>query len=351
MSRHAAVSRRSWILALIGLLLAPALVWATYRHVRMEETWSLVRAAATAHEHVSYAGSLASTRGKPGWTTDVVHDAEHGLSRYTWTKGRSKSGFGWKRPHGWTMHGVGRRSDPAGFCLDLAALEENYEARDAGSGRCLGRPTRILDLEPRHEGRPHVRLQVDVETSLPLEVATFYANGEFERALWFRELTIGAQRLEEPRHSFEGTRVARAGLREAVGFDVLHPAYLPGGFRCVATRVRKWVGLSVTQTFTDGITAFEVRQSEVQTPARIEASLRRRMSRERAERVMRRILRERMRVLAENDVAEDGIVVRRHKRGPFRGYSLRVDELEVSLTSRTDFDPEETLRVLRSLTR
>lgn len=343
--------RRSWTLALLGLLLAPALGWATYRHLRLEETWSVVRAAATAHERVSYAGTLSSTRGKPGWTTDVVHDAEHGLSRYTWNRGRAKSRFGWKRPHGWTVCGVGPRSDPAGFCLDLAALEENYDARDAGTGRFLGRRTRLVELEPRHEGRPHVRLQVDVETSLPLEVATFHANGEFAHALWFRELRIGAQRVAEPRHGLEGTPVSAAAARESAGFELLHPEYVPDGFRCVDTRLRKWVGISVTRMYTDGITAFELRQSEVQTPARIETSLRRRMGIQRAERVMKWILRERMRVLAENDVAGDGVAVRREKRGPFRGYTLRVDEVEVSLTSRTDFDAEETLRVLRSLTR
>ena len=326
-------------LALAGLLVTSPLVGAALRHVHEQaEAWALVRRAATAHERVSYRGRAAWRRARWGKAVTVTHDAESGLTRYDWGRRRAyvRSGPNSRTP------------DPAAWCLDLGALEESYRARLEGDTVYRGRTARTVVLRPRHKGRPELHLTVDTETSLPLEVASLRRNGELYRTAAFRELEIGSQEVRRRRSpSWLGRSVAEDALEEEAGFPPLKPAYLPPGFRCIKRRVSEWAAPHIRLLFTDGITAFELSQEAVLTPAQMHTNLTRRVGRERASRMMGHILQRYRRALIRS--GGDGAVCRRSRGSTHRTYRLRLGDLDVTLTARGDLAAEETERVLRSL--
>jgi hypothetical protein len=338
------ILRRSTF-AILGLLAAGPLLWAAINHVRsQEETWDLVERAATAFERVSYAGEASWRRTKWNSSMSIERDAENGLTRY-----RSSHRWSWVASRPST-----RTPDPAAWCLDLEAVTDNYDAREGAGAHLFGRPARTVTLEPRHAGRPRVRLTLDAATGLPLKVETFTHEGKLYRTAAFRALEIGPRKVERRRPSraqrWLGRPVAMADLDEASGFDVWVPAYLPAGFRCIESRVRDGIGPEVILLYSDGITAFEIEQELVQTPARIEAAMARKLGPERAAFMMRGILNRRMAEIAESEGGDgEGAVVRRWSHGPHCRHRLRVGERDISVSSRQDFDREEIVKVLRSL--
>jgi hypothetical protein len=125
---------------------------------------------------------------------------------------------------------------------------------------------------------------------------------------------------------------------------------VPEGFRLADCRVSRWRGPSVRLVFTDGVTAFELKEKPVLTPAQMEAAIARRPGPMGVEREMRFYLQCARRALARSaNAGPDGIATERHEWGAHLRYDLRVDEREVTLLGRADLDPEEHLRVLRSL--
>ncbi|MHC4732791.1 MAG: sigma-E factor regulatory protein RseB domain-containing protein, partial [Planctomycetota bacterium] len=269
-------------LVLAGLLATSPLVGAALRHVHEQaEAWDLVRRAATAHQRVSYRGQAAWRRARWGKAVTVTHDAESGLTRYDWGRRRA-----------YVQSGPNSRTpDPAAWCLDIGALEESYNARAEGRTVYGGRSARTLVLQPRYVGRPELHLTVDAETSLPLEVASLRPNGKLYRTAAYRDLEIGPQEVRRRRSaSWLGRSVAEAALEEEAGFGILAPAYLPPGFRCIDRRVSEWAAPHVRLLFTDGITAFELSEEAVLTPAQMHTNLSRRVGRERAGRMMKHLL-------------------------------------------------------------
>ncbi len=365
------MTRRRGILALLCFALAPAGVWAAFDYLRNEEAWRLVEAAATAHEHVSYrgraatnwnqagsrspAGHLGRTESSRERTMLVIHDARSGRTRYEWRPGR-----------GVVRRGPSSRGrDPAGFCLAFDALRTNYAARLGDETRYLGRDARIVRLQPRHPGRPTLRLVIDRATSLPLEVTTFRSDGGVYRVAAYRELTVGAQEVvANKRVSTWGTKKSPSGrsagwsstpvdpatVRAVAGFDAYAPAYLPAGFQLKECRLSYWGRPTISWLYSDGATAFELRQSPVLTPLAMEAALSERMEPARARRTVRRWLNWRLRRLAQTS-GDGESVARRSRRGYHRRYELRAGEVDVRLSSRDDLVPAETARVLRSLRR
>ncbi len=331
--------RRSW-LVLAGVLATASLGGAALRHVHAQsEAWALLRSAATAHERVSYRGRAAWRRARWGKAVTVTHDAGSGLTRYDWGRRRAyvRSGPNSRTP------------DPAAWCLDIGALQESYRARPLGRTIYRGRPAQVVVLRPRHAGRPELHLTIDRETSLPLEVASFRPNGRLYRTAAYRELEIGPQqvRRRRPAPSWLGRSVAESALDEEAGFRILTPAYLPPGFRCIDRRVSEWAAPQVRLLFTDGITAFELKQEAVLTPAQMQTNLARRVGRERAGRMMSQILWRYRRALIHS--GEDGAVCRRMRGSNHRTYRLRLGDLDLTLTARGDIAAAETEKVLRSL--
>lgn len=333
--------RRAW-LVLAGLLATSGLVGAALRHVHEQaEAWDLVRRAATAHERVSYRGRAAWRRARWGKAVTVTHDAGSGMTRYDWGRRRA-----------YVQHGPNSRTpDPAAWCLDVGALKDSYRARLEGRTVCRGRPARIVVLRPRYFGRPEMHLTVDEETALPLEVASLRPSGELYRIAAYRELEIGPQQVRRRRApSWLGRSVAAERLEEEAGFGILTPEYLPPGFRCVDRRVSEWAAPQVRLLFTDGITAFELYEETVLTPAQMETNLARRVGRERAGRLMGGILwRYRRALIHSGGSSRDGAICRRSRGSTHLTYRMRLGELEVRLTARGDLAAEETQKVLRSL--
>jgi len=333
------LSGRRLLLAFLATLGLGSILWAAYQRVReSEEAEELLRAVATAHLRVGYEGEGAWGNRWPGmW---VTHDSRSGRTKYG--SGR------WSQVEAAPS---GRMPDAAAFCLDLDALLENYRASEGEPGRYLDRDVRTLVVEPRLEGRPSLEILFDRETSLPLKVKTVRHDGVLLREAVFHSIFLGDR---EVRRSFGpsvdgmGRNVAPEDADEEAGFPVWRPAYVPEGFRLVKCRVSRWMGPCVRLLYTDGVTAFELWQRPVLLPAQIESIFSRAPGG--ADFHVRWHRRVGFRALARSGGAgEDGIAVERHEFGPHVRYEMRVAGSDVTLVTRADIDPEETVRVLRSI--
>ena len=322
-----------------ALLVIAPLLWGAYHRVRENEALvDLLRAVATAHERVGYEGEGAWGNEWPGmW---VVHDARSGRTRY---------GTG---PWALTVDAPsGRMPDPAAFCLDIAALLENYAAREGPAARHLGRDAQTLFVEPRIEGRPRLKIVYDRETLLPLKVQAIRHDGVPLREAVFHSLFLGDVDVRNqvgPPPGMFGRKVDPARADEEAGFAVWRPAYLPEGFRVVGCRVSRWAGPCARMRYSDGVTAFEIWQCPVLTPAQVETLFARAPGG--PEFHLKGHLDRGRRALARSGGTDaDGVAVERHECGPHVRYELRVAGSDVTLVTRADLDPEEHLRVLRSL--
>ncbi len=331
-------ARRFRLALLTTLVLAPVL-WAAYRRVRESEALAeTLRAVATAHLRVGYEGEGAWGNEWPGmW---VVHDARTGRTKY----GSGPWSYVASAPKG-------RMPDPAAFCLDLDALLENYRATEGEPSRYLDRDVRTLVVEPRHEGRPRLEILFDRETSLPLKVKTIRQDGVALREAVFHMIATGEMDVGSrfgPGPEAMGRSVPEDRADEEAGFKVWRPAYLPEGFRLVDCRVSRWMGPCARLLYADGVTAFELWQRPVLTPAQIETLFARAPGGPEFHvrfhgRCGRRAL------VRSAGAGADGIAVERHECGPHVRFELRVASSDVTLVTRADLDPEEPLRVLRSL--
>lgn len=337
--------RRPLLAALATLLLAPA-IWAAIRTVRQEEaSAALLREVASAHRRVSYAGKVSWGRGgREDPPVRVRHDHTTAATEY-------RVGF-----TAFTLSAPsGRQPDPAAWCLDTTLAERNYRAREAGEAIFLGRAARVVLVEPKIEGRPTVRLTLDGATGLPLEARTFRPDGTLYRAANFREVEIGPQRVEAPAplpglRSWLGTIVPLDRLDETAGFHVLLPEYLPEGFQLGDARYVEWAAGMVRLHYHDGVTAFEITQTPILTPAQAEHLFAKKLGSRRAQLACRAYARERRNaVVASTDGADGGAVVRRKRGRMHHTYALDVGELSVTLCARADFDAGDVMRVLRSL--
>jgi hypothetical protein len=241
--------------------------------------------------------------------------------------------------------------DPAAFCLDLEALLGNYRASEGEPSRYLDRDVRTLLVEPRLEGRPRLEILFDRETSFPLRVKTVRHDGVLLREAVFHSIFLGDRDVRRPfgpTPNEMGRNVDPGHADEEAGFPVWRPAYVPEGFRLVTCRVSRWMGPCVRLLYTDGVTAFELWQRPVLLPAQIETIFARAPGGPEFHARWHR--RNGLRALARSGGAgEDGIAVERHECGPHVRYEMRVAGCDVTFVTRADLDPEEPLRVLRSI--
>lgn len=332
-------------LALLGLLLVAPVVFATWRQVQRDKAFALVRAAATAHEHVGYAGEVGWRKARWGKSVTVAHDATSGRTRYRWGKWFA---YTTERPSS-------RSPDPAAWCLDLEALEDNYHAEELDPVEFLGRRARHLVLTSRYEGRPSVHLTIDAGTNLPLKIATYAPDGTLCRVAAFKKVKIGPQAVEKSRRprawsEWFGKTVAPAAAAKAVDFEPMIPDYLPEGFRLIDSRVSGHGVLKrLRLVYSDGLTTFELEQGIVPTPAQKEADYERRFGKRKVEWFMRQYLRHCRGWIIRSEGAGGKTTVTRHSMGRHRVHQLVVDRVEVKLTSRSDLAADEPIRVLQSL--
>ena len=336
-------------LALVGLLFAATVAWAAWRHHEGEEAFALVREAALAHRTVSYSGATGWRGSKAegeGATTAVVHDAQSGYTRYTWG-----------RRYSYVTKGLSSRGpDPAAFCLDLGALEKNYSASDLGETPFLDRVARVLVLTPRHPGRPKVRLTIDRASMLPLKVATYSPDGSLYRVKEFSSIEIGPRSVQPEKRcrkggwsSWYGTSVPYARIGEELDFASLRPDYLPEGFRLIDCRVSGVRLKKLRLVYSDGLTTFELVQARIATPAQVEAEYRERYGEQRAKRYLRSYWGRCRGWITRSESGRGKTTVQRSRRYGHTTHELKLDGLEVRLTSRRDLASEECLKVLRSL--
>jgi hypothetical protein len=270
----------------------------------------------------------------------VAHDAG---------SGRTKYGSG---PWAFFIDGPsGRMPDPAAFCLDLTTLLRNYRARTGPSTRLLDRDARTLLVTPRIDGRPRLEIVYDAETLLPLKVKTTRHDGVPLREAVFHTLFLGDVEVGSqmgPPPEFFGRRVDPERADEEAGFPVWRPAYLPEGFRVIGCRVSRWAGPCARLRYSDGATSFEIWQQPVLTPAQVETIFQRAPGGPDFH-VKWHIERGRRALARSGGAGADGVAVERHECDAHVRYELRVRGSDITLVTRADLDPEEHLRVLRSL--
>lgn len=296
----------------------------------------------------SQRGGGFSWSGKgPGQRVTVRHDGDTGRTAY-WFAGPFHREFVLAEP----SH---RMPDPAAWCLDVGALLENYRSRELEPREYLGRPVRVLRIAPRHAGRPTVEVWVDSVSHLPLKVSTFRADGSLYRVCKFDRIEYGPEVVEEAdlrnAHRYAGTPVSLDNPQAAAEFEPLFPDYLPAGFRLVEARVKRWATPELTLVYSDGVTAFDLRQSPLATPAVLEDFYARGPWGEKWSRIwlswhMRRA---RERLVRSDDGAAATVTC--EERGYHNSWSLRVEDLRVTLTARGDLGKDEMVKVLRSLQR
>jgi hypothetical protein len=270
----------------------------------------------------------------------VVHDASSGRTKY----GAGPWAFVTDAPNS-------RMPDPAAFCLDLPALLRNYRASRGASTRLLGRDAGTLVVKPRYDGRPRLEIVYDTETMLPLRVKTTRHDGVPLREAVFHSLFLGDADVRGqmgPPPGLFGRKVDPERADEEAGFPVWRPAYVPEGFRLIGCRVSRWAGPCARLRYSDGATAFEIWQQPVLTPAQVEAIFARAPGGPDFH-VKWHVDRGRRALARSGGADADGVAVERHECDAHVRYELRVAGHDVTLVARADLDPEEHLRVLRSL--
>ncbi len=334
--------RRVLFVAALSLLLGtPALVVALTR-VRDGGAMDLVLRAATVHRTLSYSGAVAWRNANWEPPVRVTHDAQSGRTSYLW----------WGRREMVFAAPSVRTPDPAAWCLDPVALAGAYRAEEGEPTRCLDREARVFKVVPGCAGRPVILLTVDAETLLPLMVSTLRPDGSLYRVAAFREVAIGPTSVKEAAPSrftgWYGGPVPPSRAEEIAGFRLVRPEYLPEGFRLLEVRCATEPLPSARFIYTDGVTAFEIRQEPLLTPAQIDSVLARRQDPVAAEQSARWIHERRYRALLRQGSGEAAAVARREDASHVH-YELRVGRVEVELSARANLEENEILSVIRSL--
>jgi len=358
---------------LLAVVAGAPSVWAARRQARGNDAQDFLVATASAHQTVSYAGGVVwsgvidgtgfggksfggkgfgkRSHGAPAEPTTfgVRHDAQSGKTTYS-TDGP------WKQ---WTMPGPSSRMpDPAAWCLAPERMAQNYTAEESGANEFLGRAVRVLRVRSRHEGRPSLEVWADAKTLLPLKVTTYRPDGSVYRVAKFRRVEFGPQ--PRPREArpwttrWFGKRVPLGDLERSAEFPPLLPDYVPEGFELVEARVKQWATPHLTLLYSDGVTAFELTQAPLPTPALLEAYHGRHMGERHARRMLDwHMLVARQRLIETGSESEVmGKITCRYRPGKTHSsHDLRVEDLEVKLSARSDIDRDLMLRVLRSLRR
>jgi hypothetical protein len=328
---------------LLAILLGAPAVWAALQHARARETEHLLVEVATANGRTSYRGHIGwKSRWKKSSGLDVRHDAVHGRTAYCFGKGREFV----------LDHPSGRMPDPTAWCRDPGLLSQNYVATEKAPRSFLDRDVRVLSVKPRHRGRPSLEIWADALSGLALKVTTFRADGSVYRVSKFESIEFGAQEVAarelQQIHKFRGTVVPLDDPAAAAGFAAMIPDYAPAGFELVEARVRQRATPELSLLYSDGATAFELKQSPRVTPAALEEHYKTRMSDRWASRRVRwHVAKAARRLVRTGGDAPTTAVCRSSRR--HATWDLQVAGLDLKLVARDDLDRSEMTKVLRSL--
>lgn len=155
-------------------------------------------------------------------------------------------------------------------------LERNFRLHVMRKDRVAGRPTTVVDVLPRHAGRPFQRLWMDEETGLPLRVERRTPQGTLISVSEFRTIQVPAKL---PPDAFEfalpprarvtssvqmiATGSTLAELKTPVPFPVKMPTYLPSGFEVMTVHLFENKGVrSIHWRLSDGLDMLSLFQTD-----------------------------------------------------------------------------------------
>jgi sigma-E factor negative regulatory protein RseB len=145
-----------------------------------------------------------------------------------------------------------------------AGLKANYIIASPTAGRVMGRPVRLITVEPRDEFRYGYRLWLDEESAMPLKSELCDAHGRAIEQVVFADLQLPVTIPEEflhPSMSTEGFRWIRQERPKSIvpqggGWIVANP---PQGFRLTITRIQMIGGAPVRHmVFSDGLASVSI---------------------------------------------------------------------------------------------
>lgn len=142
---------------------------------------------------------------------------------------------------------------------DAALAVRNYDIVVTGYEAVAGRECEVIEVRPRHGGRPAYRVAADLENRFPLRFEVISKNQPVFQT-HFTDIqyhpAVSTTSFDEPRRrpnwlNVTQEEVAADRMAGAAGFEVLRPAYLPKGFELRGSeliRVRAEISKELQQT-------------------------------------------------------------------------------------------------------
>ena len=151
---------------------------------------------------------------------------------------------------------------------ELELMSHNYSMKISPGGRIVGRRTYLLEITPRHKGRPSRRIWVDVEKGLPLRMENYNSEGELRFLVVYTEISFPSE-IEEKlfvppkrgvrdegrfRGPYSGGELSLKELRQRISFPILIPKYLPDGFEFQSAGLIRYRRREIAHLrYTDGL--------------------------------------------------------------------------------------------------
>ena len=241
---------------------------------------ALVRAAVEAPKHVSYVGQLSSIRSGPRRAYAVVAKIEHRApdqTRRTYLAPQALYGqyVVTKGTRSWDVDPDRKRTvvsenraaeDQVVARSDLALLEANYRAVDAGDDNVAARKADVIDLVNRYSGERTMRLWLDQQTHVVLAKEEYHGDGSLAWRTRYDAIRftgdIPSQIFSALPHDYATVQGRSYGnpsedLTRAIsetGFTPVGPKYLPEGFAVVSADMSDIKGVkNLHLIYTDGI--------------------------------------------------------------------------------------------------
>jgi len=151
---------------------------------------------------------------------------------------------------------------------ELELMLHNYSVGISPGGRIAGRKTYLLEIKPKHKGRPSRRIWVDAEKGLPLRVENYNSEGELRFLVVYTEISFPSKMEDKlfvpPKEGVEGERKFRGPygggelnleeLRRKISFRILIPKFLPDGFEFQSAGLIRYQRREIAHLrYTDGL--------------------------------------------------------------------------------------------------
>lgn len=160
--------------------------------------------------------------------------------------------------------------------LSARLLERNFRLRVLRKESVAGRPTTVVDVLPRHVGRPSQRLWMDEATGLPLRVERHSPQGGMISSSEFRSIQVPAKLPADafefalPAHARVSSSVQMiatgstlADLKTPMPFPIKMPTYLPPGFEVITVHLFENNGVrSIHWRLSDGLYMLSLFQTD-----------------------------------------------------------------------------------------